>query len=533
MVFFQRMPLLLSFEMNWIHITVIVTITSLVIRRLLPVWRRYKETVSAMKDIDCDPPHWLFGHLLKVRPDKKSFDQYQTLLHKYPKCQPLWLGPFAVYLQGYHPDFMKTILSTDEPKDDFGYRYLRPWVGDGLLTSHGDKWKRNRRLLTPAFHFEILKKYLDCMNRSTTELLNIWTEKFDTNHDFIEVEMFRDISRMTLDSILRCIMSKESGCQRDENNEYLKAVKCLTESVMKRLFNPLYFTDFVYHLSPSGRAYKRALATAHKYTSTVIDERRNSLSRSDADDLDFLDILLKAKDDQGKGLSRQEICDEVDTFVFEGHDTVSSGISWAMYNLAAHPDLQEKCRDEVNQILNGRTNIEWEDLTKFSYLTLFIKESMRLYPPVFSIGRTSSKPLLFQRGFGKDLLNTSSELPQGDAKDFSKVFPKNINFGLAIQLLHRNPHIWENPFDFDPERFTPENCAKRPPYAYVPFSAGPRNCIGQNFAMNEMKVVLARTLSTFRIHVNENQPPPEFEPHLILRSRSGIHLKLKRITVSY
>lgn len=517
-------------RLNWLQLAVVGIIIGVLIRKFLPIWKLYRTTVATLKDIHGDPPHMFLGHILKFRPEKKAFERYFSLMKKFPKCQPMWFGPLIANVQGYHPDFTKTILKTDEPKDEFGYKFLRSWVGDGLLTSHGVKWKRNRRLLTPAFHFDILKKYLDCMNRSTTELLNIWSEKC-SNDDFLEVEMFHDISRMTLDSILRCIMSKESGCQRNENNEYLNAVKCISESVMMRLFNPFYSSDFIYYLTPSGRAYKRALAIAHDYTSTAIDERRGSARTSD--ELDFLDILLNAKDDQGKGLSRQEICDEVDTFVFEGHDTVSSGISWAMYNLAVYPEFQDKCRQEVLEALNGKTHIEWDDLSKFHFLTRFIKESMRLYPPVPAIGRTLKNPLKFDRGFGKDQLNASPNLPPGAAADFSKVFPPDTNFAIFIYFLHRNPHVWENPLLFDPERFTPENVAKRSPHAYVPFSAGPRNCIGQNFAMNEMKVALAKTLTTFKIYVNENEPSPEIEPYLVLRSKTGIHLRLERFVKDF
>lgn len=515
--------------LSLLQTAVVGLVIVLLAKKFLPMWRRYRITVAAVKDIGCEPPHWLFGHMLKVRPDKQTFDIYfSSLMKKFPKCQSMWFGPATAFVQGYHPDFVKTILKTDEPKDNFTYRFLRPWIGDGLLNSHGTKWKRNRRLLTPAFHFEILKIYLDCTNQSTSELLSIWSEACP--HDgFLEVEMFRDIGRMALDNILRCIMSKESGCQRDEKNEYLNAVRCLSECVLTRLYNPIYHSDFIYNLTPSGWAQRRALATVHNYTTAAIDERHRSANKSD-DELDFLGILLSAKDDQGKGLSRQEICDEVETFVFEGHDTVSSALSWAMYNLAAYPEFQDKCRKEVSEVLNGRTNIEWEDLSKLSFLTLFIKESMRLYPPVHGVGRTSKQPLKFDRGFGKDLLNTSTNLPPGAAEDFSKVFPPNTNFAVLIYFLHRNPHVWENPLVFDPERFTPENSAKRSPHAYVPFSAGPRNCIGQNFAMNELKVVLAKTLTTFRILLDEKKPSPEIEPYLILHSKTGIHLKLEHIS---
>lgn len=516
---------------TWFEVVAITTVIWFILKKLRSAWKVYRQNVATMKDVEGDPPHWLFGHMKVVQADQASYYRFLDLIKKFPKCQPIWVGPFFVYLQGYYPDFVKTLLNSEEPKDDFAYRFLRPWIGDGLLTSHGAKWKRNRRLLTPAFHFDILKTYLACTNQATTELMDIWSERFKSCADFIEVEVFSDIGRMALDNIVRCIFSKRSGCQRDKNNGYLQAVKCLSETAMKRIFNPIYYSDFLFYLSPLGREYKKALKTAHEYTANVVAERQgtSTYEESKHQSIDFLDILLKATDIDGKGLSYQEICDEVDTFVFEGHDTVTSGISWAMFNLATYPDFQDKCRSEVNEILAGKYEIEWEDLSKLKFLTMFIKESMRIYPPVFAVGRQASQSVTFPRGFGKDLLNCSDELTQDSVTDCSKVFPKKTSFAAAIQYLHCNPHVWENPSVFDPERFSPENSMNRSPFAYVPFSAGPRNCIGQNFAMNEMKVVLARTLATFKIHLNKEKPQPVRQPHIILRSKTGIHLKLERL----
>nr|CAB3235900.1 cytochrome P450 4F22 [Phallusia mammillata] len=243
--------------------------------------------------------------------------------------------------------------------------------------------------------------------------------------------------------------------------------------------------------------------------------------------LDFLDILLLTRDEDGKGLTEREIRDEVDTFLFEGHDTTASGISWALYCLADNPQFQEKCRHEVVHLLQGRTEVLWSDLQNMPYLTMFIKEVLRLYPPVFAIARTTSQPVTFDRGFGQDQ-HCLDDKPSNNF-DCGKTLESSTNIGIPLMVLHRNETVWKNPTVFDPSRFDKENPKPIAPFTYLPFSAGPRNCIGQNFAMAEMKVVLAKTLLKFRLYLDDECSKPEMLPMIVLKSKNGIHLKVERI----
>lgn len=471
--------------------------------------------------------HWFFGNAKYYSGNESGLCREFDLMRTYNKCYQKWFGPFKCLVMSYHPDIVKPLLSSNEPKQEFGHRYLIPWIGKGLLTSNGSKWKRNRRLLTPLFHFHSLQRYLPCINDAATKMMQKWKTTGMTGP---RVEMFRDISVMSLDSLLRCMFTKDSGCESGENLMYLNAVKCLTNEIVRRMHNPLYHFDFLYFLTSHGKNYKAALKIAHDFTENAIQERIKDRAGDcgDAPEPDFLDVLLMAKDENGIGLSHKEIRDELDTFVFEGHDTVTSGISWALYNLAIHPDQQEICRNEVINVLAGRNRVEWQHLPKLQYLTKFIKESMRIYSPVVQIGRQMSKPMFFSRGFeSADYPKSShSNIARGDC---AKTFPPNSGIAVRISMLHRNPVIWKNPDLFDPERFSPENSSQRPPHAYVPFSTGPRNCIGQNFAMNEMKAVLAMALSMFKFAVDVSSPKPEMELAVILRSKTGIHLLVEEV----
>ena len=224
--------------------------------------------------------------------------------------------------------------------------------------------------------------------------------------------------------------------------------------------------------------------------------------------LDFLDILLTAADQDGKGLSDLEIRDEADTFMFEGHDTTTSGMCWTLYCLAKHPEHQEKVREEVKSVLMGREWLEYEDLKDLKYTHWCIKEAMRLYPPVFFIFRQASEDL---------------ELD-------GHVIPKGMQVGISIRNIHRHPDIWENPNDFDPLRFHPSNVEGRDPYAYMPFSAGYRNCIGQNFALNEERLIVASLVLRFRLSLVEGHKV-EMLPTVVLRAANDIAVNLESIMV--
>nr|XP_025845526.1 docosahexaenoic acid omega-hydroxylase CYP4F3-like isoform X5 [Vulpes vulpes] len=394
----------------------------------------------------------------------------------------------------------------------FFYNFLKPWLGDGLLLSAGDKWSHHRRLLTPAFHFEILKSYVKIFNRSADIMHAKW--KRLVSEGSTHLDMFEHISLMTLDSLQKCVFSFDSNCQ-ESPSEYIAAILELSALVVKRNEQVLLYLDFLYNLSPDGRRFRRACELVHNFTDAIIQERRHTLiSRGSCDFLksktmDFIDVLLLAKDEEGKQLSDEDIRAEADTFMFEGHDTTASGLSWVLFNLAKHPEYQERCRQEVQELLRDREpqEIEWDDLAQLPFLTMCIKESLRLHPPVTVIARRCTQDVV---------------LPDG------RVIPKGNNCVLSIFGIHHNPSVWPDPEVYNPLRFDPEIPQKRSPLAFIPFSAGPRNCIGQAFAMSEMKVVLALTLLRFRVLPHEEQP--RRKPELILRAEGGLWLRVEPLS---
>ncbi|KAK2151982.1 hypothetical protein LSH36_343g00001 [Paralvinella palmiformis] len=223
--------------------------------------------------------------------------------------------------------------------------------------------------------------------------------------------------------------------------------------------------------------------------------------------MDFLDILLTAKDEDGKGLTFSEVRDEVDTFLFEGHDTTASALAWTVYSLAGHPEYQKKCQMEIDEILNGRETdeITWDDLPKLTYLTQCLKEAMRLHCPVPFISRLLTKEMTID----------------------GKTLPKNSIVDIQLYNMHHNPQIWKNNMVYDPSRFDPDKIENMDSFAFVPFSAGPRNCIGQNFAMHEMKTILARIFRMFDVSLDPNYKV-EKRVAIVMKTSNGIRVNLSK-----
>ncbi|KAF4797154.1 Cytochrome P450 4B1 [Turdus rufiventris] len=540
-----------------LQLSVLLGVTFVLLKVLQFYWER-KKIFKALEAFPGPPKHWLHGHNHLVNPENILHDVV-SWGEKYPYAFPRWFGPFLPTLIVHHPEYAKNILGRSDPKGDIPYRLIVPWIGEGLLVLNGNKWFHHRKMITPAFHYDVLKSYVTLMSNSVKVMLDKWDKKITERKS---VELFQDVSLMALDSILKCAFSFNSDCQtQSDSHYYIKAVFELSHLLSRRI-QTLSFKDIFYDWTPSGRRYRDACKLAQTHTDQVIQERKMLLSNEKERDkiqkkkhLDFLDILLCSKDANGNALSDEDLRAEVDTFMFEGHDTTTSGISWLFYCMSLYPEHQQRCREEIQGILGDRDYVEWwhpvgggqlsrsvtsdfpqesvlgqtsnifvkdidkgiegilskfvfrEDLGKMTYTTMCIKESLRLFPPVPAVSRQLSKPITFPDG---------------------RSLPAECLVGVSIFGIHRNRDVWEDPEIYDPLRFSPENSAHRHSHAFVPFSAGSRNCIGQQFAMNEMKVALALTLSRFEIHPDPSKIPIMI-PQIVLKSKNGIYVHLKKI----
>uniref|UniRef100_A0A4W2HLM8 Cytochrome P450 family 4 subfamily X member 1 n=3 Tax=Bos TaxID=9903 RepID=A0A4W2HLM8_BOBOX len=479
---------------------------------LLQAIKLYLQRQRLLRDLrlfPSPPTHWLYGHSKLFKDGKMEI--LEKIVEKYPCAFPRWIGPFQAFLYIYDPDYAKTFLSRTDPKSNFLYKFMTASIGKGLVNLSGPKWSQHRRLLTPGFHFNTLKSFVEVMAQSVNIMLNKWEKICGSQNTLLDI--YEHINLMTLDVLMKCIFSWETNCQTDSSHDnYVKATSEGSNILMQRLFNYFYHYDLIFKLSPLGHRLREINKILHHHTDKIVKNRRNSLKDENKQTntqkrkyRDFLDIVLSAQA-ENDSFTDADLWSEVNTFMVAGHDSVSAGISWLLYHLALYPEHQEKCREEIRAILGDGSSITWDQLSEMSYTTMCIKESLRLAPPAMSISRQLSKPITFPDG---------------------RSLPAGMTVVLSIWGLHHNPAVWENPEVFDPLRFSQE-CNKRHSHAYLPFSSGPRNCIGQNFAIAEIKVIVALILLRFQMRV-EPTKPVVFMPYIFIKPKKGIYLHLKKL----
>ncbi|KAL1465041.1 hypothetical protein WDU94_004636 [Cyamophila willieti] len=354
-------------------------------------------------------------------------------------------------------------------------------------------------MLTPTFHFEILDQYLPIINQNAVDLCDKLS-----NHVFSNINLVTHVSNLTLKIIVETAMGTK--LKGKEGEEYIKTVNKTCDLMSLRAQDPILYHDTFFYFSWAGYQTRKYLKILHQFTENVIKERKaeyldqkqkeTGKSRSKKRKA-FLDFLIEFSEQDPTSMTDQDIREEVDTFMFEGHDTTSMSLCWTLYLLAANQDVQDKIVSEIEDIFGSLecNEIQNEHLKKMEYLEKVIKESLRLYPSVPYISRWLEYDL--QLG------------------EFT--IPAQSNIAIVTYWLHRNSEIYPDPEKFDPERFSKENSAARHSFAYIPFSAGPRNCIGQRFAMLEEKVVLIQLLRKFKFEAIPNQDKVKCYIGVVLR----------------
>ncbi|KAK9744665.1 Cytochrome P450 [Popillia japonica] len=468
-------------------------------------------------------------------------DLIKVFIGKLKKFAPLfrsWNGSIPeIHLM--KPEHIEIIMSSSNHiTKGRHYNDLHCWLGQGLLTSGGQRWVQHRKLITPTFHFKILENYMNVFVEKTGILLDILDKKTDV---FVEKtgilldildkktdgkmhNIYSDITHCAVDIICESAMGVNVGAMLNEDNEYVKAVYEFIQLIVWKALHP-YQPTFIFNLTPTGRTVKKDLKILHDFSKKVISDRKallkqeqqsGSSKHNDGEDLfgikrrlSFLDLLIEASEDEasedGKLLNDSDIRQEVDTFMFEGHDTTAASISWILLLLGNHPDIQDRVFEEIRAVICDKsTPTSISELHELKYLERVIKEALRLYPSVPFVIRKTKEDIHIE--FQQGLIRTY----------------------VWIYLVHRDPEIYPDPEKFDPDRFLPENSVNRHPYAYIPFSAGPRNCVGQKFALYEEKTILASIINRYKITAVKKMEDILIHIELILRPANGVLVKLER-----
>ncbi|KHN86065.1 Cytochrome P450 4V2 [Toxocara canis] len=416
----------------------------------------------------------------------------------------IWVGTSPIVLL-VRPEHAKVVLESNSiltkgPE----YGILLPWLGSGLLISSGDKWRIRRKMLTPTFHFTILNEFLATHNKEAQILIQQLQPHADTGRSF---DIFPFIKRCALDIICETAMGVKVNAQTKHDHPYVRSVQRMNELAFTHERMPWLWLKPLWYALGYGTEYDKHLQSLLQFTRKVIEKRAEEFATKANDGAKkkkaFLDLLLSMQ--EANKLSFEEIRDEVDTFMFEGHDTTSSGIGWALWCIAHHSKVQEKAIEEVDRIFGNSSRLcTANDLKELKYLERCIKESLRLYPPVPNYTRVAEDDIVID----------------------GKVIPKGCTLLISPAIIHRNQLVYKNAQVYDPDNFLPESVTNRHPFAYIPFSAGPRNCIGQKFAMMEEKTVLSWILRHFRFDSECQFESNIACPEIILKPLYGFSLRL-------
>ena len=398
------------------------------------------------------------------------------------------------YLLVTNPDYVKYILQ-DNYKNYIRGRSVetgRVLLGNGLPLIDGDFWLRERRMLQPAFHRERLGKLADTAANVVNSFMQGWEEKARRDQT---LDMDDEMMRLTLTVIIKSMFSADiDGQIQALSHAFNVASKFMLWRSQQMWAPPLSVPV------PRNVEYNRAFKILNETIYPLIaDARKNPKD-------DLLGLMLEMRDaDTGEGMSDQQARDEVVTIFFAGHETSAATMAWAFYLLSGHPEIEERMRDEVNSVLNGRTPT-FAELPKLSYMQQVLNEVLRLYPAAY----------LFAR-----------EAVVDDAIDGYPV-PVGTLIFLTPYITHRDPKYWPEPEAFDPNRFSPEQVAARPRHVYYPFGEGPHLCIGNNFAMMEMQLILTMALQRFRLKLVPNHPIA-LKPEATLRPKYGMKMTIEKI----
>jgi cytochrome P450 len=372
-------------------------------------------------------------------------------------------------------------------KDVATFGTLRLFLGNGLFTSDGDFWRRQRRLAQPAFHRRRVANFGALMTDATLAKLERWRTRVSQDRP---LDVADEFMRLTMEVATLALFSTSV---RGDIDKIGSAITTLLDDVTFRFTFPFYPPLKV--PTPRNRRFLAARATLDAIVYRIIAERRQ---RPDEHD-DLLAMLMQARDEEtGEGMSDRQLRDEVVTLFLAGHETTANALTWASFLLSTHVAVERRLRAEVDEALQGRVPTA-SDLPRLPYTRMVIDETLRLYPPAWITNRRAI---------------------EADAVCGYRI-PADATVSISPYVTHRDPTLWENPEGFDPERFTPERSARRPHYAYFPFGGGPRQCIGKGFALMEATLVLALLTQRYELHLVPGRRG-ETEALATLRPRYGM-----------
>ena len=446
-------------------------------------------TAIAKKTIPPFPTekHWLFGSGYLLKND--TLNQMNFFIGKYGDVFSLSV-PFNKVAVISTPEFARYILLDNNRNytKSLAYDMLKLLLGNGLLTSEGEFWKKQRRLIQPAFHRKKLEELTGMMITCAEQAANKFEKYAATGKPF---NVLPEMTALTLEVISKAIFS--AGVD-DKADLVGQQITLLNEYTMEKINRPIRLP--AYFPTPFNLKERKALKILDSVIYEIIDKRRKEGVSKD----DLLSMLMDARDEEtGESMDNKQLRDELMTIFIAGNETSSNALTWTLYLLSQNPEAQEKMIKEIDEKLDAGVELGFNTVNDFHYVKQVIEESMRMFPAVWSVGRRAIE----------------------DDEIGGYRIPKQTNVLIPLIYLHRSEKFWDEPAKFKPERFAPEIRNSIDRFVYFPFGGGPRVCIGNNFAMLEMQLILITLYRRFRFNL-EPGFKVEPEPMVTLRPRHGM-----------
>jgi cytochrome P450 len=426
---------------------------------------------------------WLLGNLRAFRRDVLGLMLESS--REYGDVVRFHIGPFVVHLLN-HPDHVEHVLQSHARNYDKATRSsakIRAISGDSLLTSNGELWQRQRRLMQPSFHRQRIAGLAGQMISFTGAMLAQWQANIANSEP---LELASEMMRLTYAIVGNTLLGADVG---EDSRAVESAMETMLTHTFRRWGNLIDLPAFV--PTPGNLRFRRALQTVDEIVHRIIAEHRSGKGTN----TDLLGMLLDVRDEEGgPGLSDTELRNETITFLLAGHETTANALAWIFYLLSQNPDAERQLRAEVFAVLGERPPTV-ADFPQLKFTTMVIQEAMRLYPPIWAIER---------RAIADDAIG-GFHVPAGSS------------IVISPYVLHRNENFWPNAERFEPERFATR------PRAYLPFGSGPRFCIGNEFAMMEARLIVPMVIQSCRLELVPGHPV-EPQPSITLRPKNGLRM---------
>ena len=437
--------------------------------------------------------HWLLGNIPAVRRDFFLWlrDNQAALGDLYH----VKLGPRRFIIVS-KPEYVQRVLQSNyrNYRKSGGYETLKLFLGQGLLTSEGEHWRRQRRLAQPAFHREKLQRLCEVMTDEARRVGESWATVCDAGGT---VDVVQEMLSATMNIVAKAMFGADVSDDIEAVSSNLELLGHFGVRRIRSAFKPPIWLP-----TPMQRRFKRAAASINDVLFRIISERR---ARDESDwPHDLLSMLMRAADEEtGERMSDAQLRDEIVTIFTAGHETTALSMAWTWDLLGRHPDVAEKLKAEVESVLGDR-DPGFEDVMNLPYTRMVIDEALRLYPPGWLMGRAP---------ISADQIGPYELRPGTDVLIFT--------YGV-----HRHPELWESPNDFRPQRWETDRVKTLPDYAYFPFGGGPRICIGNNFALTEMTILLAHLARRFRLSPMTDKEP-EVSALVTLRPKGELRMQIR------